>query len=290
MIHIKEKELLPGFFEIEGEPQIVSDIRYKILNKFKDLEFIEKTHQYFIPQEDGTKLELNSVSKTIHQFEEPFDTEGQAEKYAIKHGMTKEYWINQWKYNSLKATTLGTQVHLFGECMSYVKNGISYMIPDEFKYRYVEENNWLIPIHPKEEAALKFWNEWPKDLWYVLAETKVYTNKYAGTFDLLAYYKHPTDDNKSGLVILDWKTNKELMKDFSRTFNKMLLPPLEDMFAEPLGLYTGQLSAYQIPLEDMGFKVIARRLILLKEDGNYELIALPNKTKELRDVLDLKNS
>lgn len=274
-------------FQIEGEPIEVTEIRNKILEKFKDLEFIEKTHQYFLPQQDGSKIELSSVSHTIHQFEEPFDTEKQAEKYAIKHGGTKEYWMDVWKYNSLKATTLGTQVHMFAECMSYVKNKITHMIPDEFKYRYISDKNWLIPIHPKEEAAKKFWDEFPENLWWVLSETKVYTTKYAGTFDLLGYYKHPTDDSKSGLCILDWKTNRELTKDYSRNFNKMLLYPLQDLYAEPLGLYTGQLSAYQIPLEDMGLKVIARRLIHLKDDGNYELIPVENKTKELREVLNL---
>lgn len=274
-------------FKIEGEPQEVTEIRSKILNKFKDLEFIEKTHQYFLPQADGSKLELQSVSHVTHQFQEPFDTEARAEAYALKHGETKEYWMDQWKYNSLKATTAGTQVHLFGECMSYVKNNIPQFIPNEFKYRYIDDKNWLIPIHPKEEAALKFWNEFPENLWFVLAETKVYTNKYAGTFDLLGYYKHPKDDSKSGLIILDYKTNASLLNDYSRSNNKMLYPPFSDLYSESLGLYTLQLSAYQIPLEDMGLKVIARRLIHLKDDKTYELVPIDDKTKELREVLEI---
>lgn len=274
-------------FKIEGEPQEVTDIREKILNQFNDLEFIESSHQYFLPQKDGSKLELQSVSHVTHQFQEPFDEELVAERYAKKHGKTKEYWLDQWKYKSLKATTLGTQVHCFCECMSYVKNNVPNLIPQEFKYRYIEDKNWLIPIHPKEEAGLKFWNEFPNNLWYVLAETKVYTNKYAGTFDLLGYYKHPTDDTKSGLVILDYKTNVSLTKDYSRSQNKMLLPPFEDLWDESLSLYTLQLSAYQIPLEDMGFNIIGRRLIHLKEDGTYELVPLGDKTKELRETLEL---
>lgn len=274
-------------FKIEGEPKIVTDIRGKILDKFKELEFIEKTHQYFLPQKDGSKIELKSVSHTTHQFQIPFETEIEAEKYAIKHGMTKEYWMNQWKYKSLKATTLGTQVHLYGECYSYVKNNVPDLIPDEFKYRYIEDKNWLIPIHPKEEAAKKFWDEFPENLWWVLSETKVYTNKYAGTFDLLGYYKHPTDDSKSGLIILDFKTNVSLTNDYSRNKNKMLLEPFSDLWDENQSLYTLQLSAYQIPLEDMGLKVIARRLIHLKDDGNYELVPIEDKTKELRNTLNL---
>lgn len=274
-------------FIIPGEPEEVTKIRQEILDKFKDLEFIEETHQYFLPQEDGTKLELESVSHITHQFGIPFDTETQAEKYALKHGETKEYWMDAWRYKSLKATTLGTQVHLYCECMAYIKNNIPQFIPDEFKYRYIKDKNWLIPIHSKEEAGKKFWDEFPDNLWFVLAEAKVYTKKYAGTFDLLAYYKHPTDDSKSGLVILDYKTNQSLTKDFSHNTNKMLLEPFNDLFDESLGFYTLQLSAYQIPLEDIGYKVIGRRLIHLKEDGTYEFIPTQDKTKELKNELEL---
>jgi hypothetical protein len=38
-------------------------------------------------------------------------------------------------------------------------------------------------------------------------------------------------------------------------------------------------------LEDIGLKVIARRIIWLKDDGTYELIPLNDVTDRLRDVL-----
>lgn len=265
------------------EPIEVTKMREHILDSFKNLEFIEEGHKYFIHNEDGT-TELPSVSNVIHQFGNPFDDDQIAENYAIKNGFTKEYWLDQWKYNSLKATTLGTQVHLYAECYSYVKNNVTELIPDEFRYRYNEEKNWLIPIHSKEESAKKFWDEFPENLWWVLSETQIYTSKYAGTFDLLAYYKHPTDDSKSGLVILDYKTNVSLTKDYSRNCNKMLLPPFENYYDEPLGIYTLQLGLYQIPLENLGYKIIGRRLIHLKEDG-YELIPIADETKQLREIL-----
>lgn len=65
----------------------------------------------------------------------------------------------------------------------------------------------------------------------------------------------------------------------------MLYPPFDDLYDESLGLYTLQLSCYQIPLEDIGLKVIARRIIHLKDDGTYELIAVPNVTDKLRKIL-----
>lgn len=277
-------------FNIKNEPQEVTDIRNKILSSFDKLVFVEEGHKYFL---EGK--EMPSVSSITHKFSAPFEEQLQAERYAAKHGETAEYWLDKWKYNSLKATTTGTAVHLFGETMAYVKNGLVDMIPDGCKYQYIKEKNWLVPTRPKEEAIVKFYEELDENLHFVLAETKVYTglNKqltdlnqdYCGTFDLLMYYKHPTNDSKSGLIILDFKTNKELTKEFSRSKGKMLYPPFDDLYDESLGLYTLQLSCYQIPLEDIGLKVIARRIIHLKDDGTYELIAVPNVTDKLRKVL-----
>ena len=46
-----------------------------------------------------------------------------------------------------------------------------------------------------------------------------------------------------------------------------------------------QLSCYQIPLEDIGLKVIGRRIIWLKDDGTYEKISLQDVTQKLRKTL-----
>ena len=108
---------------------------------------------------------------------------------------------------------------------------------------------------------------------------------YCGTFDILFYYKDPIDDENSGLCIFDFKTNKELRKDFSRENGKFLLPPFGDLYEEPLSYYTLQLSCYQLPLEDIGLKVIARRIVWLKDDGSYELIPLQSVTDRLRETL-----
>jgi hypothetical protein len=99
------------------------------------------------------------------------------------------------------------------------------------------------------------------------------------------YYKDPNNSEKDGLVILDYKTNKDLYSDFNRNNGVMMFAPFGDMYSESFGAYTLQLSAYQLPLEDIGLKVIARRIIWLKEDGTYELIPVKDVTKTLREVL-----
>ena len=297
---------------IEGEPQVVYEIRKKILTEFDDLRFDPIPHKYYI----GEK-ELPSVSHVAHQFQEETDfgivAERYAQKeawaketpekaqllencdvpakkvYAEKNGMTKEYWLDQWKFNNLKATTTGTSVHEYGESLGWLRNGHPELITEENKVKYIADKGWLIPTRNKEEAVLKFWDELPPNLHFVLAETKVYSNKgeasnvntqFAGTFDLLFYYLHPTDDSKSGLVIWDYKTNKSLISYYNRDHNKTLLEPFNHMVDEPLSLYTLQLSLYALCLRGIGLNVIGNRIIWLQEDCNYAIEKLQDLSTE----------
>ena len=276
--------------KVKGESKEVTEIRTNILERFKDLIFVEEGHKYYL-----NGVDLPSVSAITHQFEEPFDNEKAAENYAKKHGETPQHWKDEWKFKNLVATTTGSLVHEYGESIAWVRNGHPERITDYCKSKYYKDKNWLIPTRNKERAVLKFWDELPPNLHFVLAEAKVYSNsnpdieqlkqQYCGTFDLLFYYKHPTDDTKSGLVIFDYKTNGDLYNEFNRSHNKMLYPPFNDFVQEALSNYTLQLSCYQIPLEDMGYKVLGRRIIWLKEDGTYEKIPLKDVTATLRKVL-----
>ena len=284
MLNEHEKIIVPN------EPKEVTEIRNKIIDSFKDLKFVEKTHQYFIG-----KTELPSVSHVTHQFVVPFDSDTVAERYAIKNGKTKEYWLDQWKFNNLKATTSGTLVHSYGESLGWLRNGHPELITPENKCKYIEDKNWLIPTRKKEEAILKFYDELNENLHFVLAETKVHTGKnkeltnlkqhYAGTFDLLFYYKDKNNEEKNGLCIFDFKTNSDLYNGFNRSKGITMYAPFTDMISESFSSYTLQLSAYQLPLEDIGLKVIARRIIWLKDDGTYELLPVKDVTKQLREVL-----
>lgn len=277
---------IPGMFEINGEPKIVTEIRAKILDKFKDLIFEEEPHIYYL-EHDKTKL-FKSVTTRLGEFEHDFDLEENASKYAAKHGETKEYWQDVWRFNNLKSTTTGTLCHEYGESLSYVNAGHPELIQNSCKCKYIKDKNWLIPTHPKQEAIYKFQTELHPNLHLVLPEAKMFTeglkNDLAGTADILFYYNDPSGKN-SGLCIFDYKTNKELIKTYNREIKKTLLPPFEDYIEEPQSIYTLQLSTYAIPLQDLGFKIIARRLVYLKPDGTYEIIPLADESDRLRKIL-----
>lgn len=276
---------------IQGEPQEVTEARSLILNSFDKLRFEEGPHKYYLGD-----IEYRSVSDTIKQFEQPSNWDVIAENYAKKNGETAVYWKDQWYYNNLKSTMTGTRVHSFLEGAGWQLNGHPELIPDDVKSQYIADKGWMIPFHNKEVAGLQALKDLHKHFWLVLNETKVYTGlnpdkkknpkqPWAGTFDMLYYYDGCGDKDKAGFIICDWKTNKSLTNDFSRKRKTMMLPPFDNMIDEALSHYTLQFSCYQIPLEDIGLKVIARKLLWLKEDGTYEKINTPDMTKILRSSL-----
>ena len=86
--------------------------------------------------------------------------------------------------------------------------------------------------------------------------------------------------------IVTHNTNKTLLNDYSRSRSTVLLNPFGQYYDEPLGLYTIQQSCYQIPLENIGLKVIARRLVHLGGDGNYMLVPLDDVTQSIRTIIE----
>ena len=269
------------------EPKEVAKIRNKIKKAFKNLEFIEDGHKYFIHNEDGTKKELKSVSETIHQFVPYVDWEEKAEGCALKEGVDVSVIKRRWEENNIRATNNGTSTHLFGEMYHWFVTDQTDKICNIIKPQY--EKGYLIPYGEKQIASQQYNEDLfnVHDMYPLMVETQVYTKEYAGTFDKLIYYKHPTDDSKSGIIISDYKTNASLVNDYNRKNNVMMLPPFEDFTDEALSHYVCQLSAYQIPLEDLGLKVLARRIVWLKPDGTYEQINVPDVTKRLRKFFNL---
>ena len=280
-------------FTIKGEPHIVTETREKILKAFEDLEFYEEGHKYLL---HGQEITL-SVSGVGHRFiREPFNEKLQAARYAQKHGKTAEYWIKQWKCNSFRATTLGTKTHAYGESLGYLKAGHPELICPMIRPQYNETYNYLAPIHPKEEALLKFMDNLPGSYHLVLNETKVYSGKnpdasknlkelICGTFDMLYYYDGDGNPSKAGFMILDYKTNACLYSDYNRKFSKTLLPPFSNMIEEDLSLYTIQLSLYALMLEDIGISIIDRKIVWLTNEGTYEVISVADVSSKLRKVL-----
>jgi len=289
---IEDKQDAQQMFYVEDEPQMAAKARQLILDEFKDLEFYEEDHKYIL-----NGRQLPSVSGIGHRFiSNPFDEQKQAAAYAQKNGRTADYWIQQWRCNSFRATTLGTKTHEFGESLSYLRNGHPELIRPSVRAQYLERYNYLAPIHPKEEAVVKFFDELPRSYHLVLNEAKVYSGKnpdesqnlkeqICGTFDMLYWYDGGGHPSGAGFVIMDYKTNGKLYSDYNRKYNRVLLPPFSNIIEEDYGLYIIQLNLYALMLEDIGLPVIAKRIVWLQEDGTYQMIDVPNVVAVLRRTL-----
>ena len=265
-------------------------IREKILTSFNDLVFVDEGHKYFV----GDR-ELQSVSVVTHLYKKHFDSVLEAKKTSERnwnkpmskyYRMTPEEILEQWQKKSADACEHGTNVHEFGESCFYYMTGQYDKILPAFKDR-LRPDGGFESKEPKEDAVIKFYQDIPRCIVPILAETRVYEKDlgYAGTFDILFYYDAELDDrtnDKSGLIIMDWKTNEDLFKNFKE---EKLLCPFEKLLDMPLSVYKLQLSLYQICLENIGYKTLGRRILWLKPEGNYDKINLEEYTDTLRKDL-----
>lgn len=272
----------------------IQEIRNRIRQEYAEkIVFLEGPHEYYI---DGESYP--SVSEVTHRYK-PVDSEQMAENCVKKwkreqdrnykyFGMSKEEILAEWAEKSGHACEFGTEVHAFGESMFYFMTGNYDGILPECSHKFTGMKP--CPTNKQEEAVLRFWDDLPYNFVPVLAETKVFNRngtRYCGTFDLLIYYVDEERPEKSGLVIFDYKTNEDLYKNYR---GQTLLWPFQDMLDQNVSYYTLQLGLYQIPLENLGYKVIARRLIWVRPDGTYENVRIKDISEKMRYVLDIPSS
>lgn len=189
------------------------EIRNKIKNTFSELVFIEEGHKYFL-----NGKQMTCVSDVTHMFQEHFDSTNKAIETSERnfnnpnskyYQMTPEQILAEWKNISTDACMIGTFRHEFGESAFYYMIGQYDKILPDYKDRLTDDGGF-VAYDPKEEAVVRFYEDIPRSIVPILAETKVYDEDlgYSGTFDILFYYDAELDGktaDKSGLVVMDWK-------------------------------------------------------------------------------------
>lgn len=268
------------------EPIEVTKMREHILASFKDLEFYEEGHKYLLHGQ-----QIPSVSSLIEDLVPKADWERIKMMKAKKEGCTVEDLTRQWEENNVLATNNGTSTHLYGEMMMKFVMGEEIFDPI-IQPQY--EKGYLLPYSSKQMAVQKYWQDIfaCQDIYPLFPEIKMYmpvpenrfgiSKIYCGTADITLAFKY---HEEWCILVQDFKTNANLLNDYARAKNKMMLKPFNDLYDEPLGHYTIQLSLYSLMLMNLGYKVIDRRLIWLKEDGSYEKIALQDITERLINYL-----
>lgn len=279
--------------ETNPEPEIVKEIREKILESSKMLRFEEEAHKYFIPNGKGGEKEIISVSGFVDTFVPEVDWDSIRMNKALKLGVEDDFLKEQWLYNQISATNAGTVTHNYCENLGNLMiHGDESVLTDQFKPQF--EKGYLLPASIKQEAGrdvLEYLFSLP-NIYIVLTETRVITSAYAGTFDLLVYQhdkNDPDNPERNGLKLLDYKTNVSLYNEFNQSKDNFMLAPFNTLIDEAYGHYVVQQSAYQVGLERIGLRVLNRSLIHLRDANGvaeYEFVNLPDVTDNIKTILE----
>jgi len=243
------------------------EIGRKLIEHFKVMIFDEPSHTYKVAGKG-----LTPVSTFIKKFVKPFDVDKVAPFSAKKEGVTVEEIKAKWDKIKNEACDNGTKVHDFGERFVIDK----YKVESDLEYSSVLQHlKNDEKLQPKSEALVKFWKKMPEHYYPVALELRMFCLEMgiAGTADIIL-----VDKRDGSLVIADYKTNKDLFKQYKQ---QKLLGIFKHMNDTPYSKYKVQLSTYQILLEKVGFKVSRRFLIWLKEDGEYEIFDTSDITKDI---------
>ena len=233
----------------------MEELKIKILDNFKGLEFVEEEHKYFY----NSKPISISVSGLIKKFVKEFDAYKISGIIAQRDGLDQKDILQGWKDTAKEATDKGHSTHLFGEVYPF--------------------NREIKPTTNLEKAIVNFWNDLPPFVIPVMTEVKMFHKEYmfAGTADILLY-NTLTDT----FIIGDYKTNKDLFKNYK---GQTMTGPFSTMLDCPFNKYQLQLSFYQILFEQTGLRVSSRKLIWLLPDGTYKLYDLDDHTRVLKEQL-----
>ena len=280
--------------ERNPEPKEIEEIREHILSSFKELDFIEDGHKYFLNKDDGTKIEMNSVSSVCHRFEPLVDWDTIRDRKAKKLGISSEELKRQWREKNITSTSNGTLTHLFAESYMYFFMGQVDKIPSIIKDMQYEDG-FLIPYGEKQMAVAKYYEDLNKvdNMWAVMPETKVYIESgnnpfgmklnVSGTFDALFAFMDSKGELK--LSVRDWKTNASLLNSYNMSMGNTLLYPFDsgEFINQPKSMYTIQLSLYQLVLQQLGYEIGDRKLLWLTDSGEYFKIDVQDVTNILID-------
>lgn len=262
----------------------------KINNHSRDdnIVFFEEGHKYDILNDMDHKY--TSVTTWNHSHFPKFDSDKiienimKGKKWNESHkywGKSKEDIKALWKQNADSVSSAGTDLHYHIECFMNNEKMSSIKYTHSDLYNYYIENQSLFPNTSLEwNYFIQFVKDHPsfkpyRTEWIVYDEEV----KLAGSIDMV----YENDDGT--LSIYDWKRSKDIKR--VNDWNKYALTPsICEMPDSNFWHYALQLNTYKYILEKHYNKTI-RELFLVRlhpdaEEKNYELIKLPNLTKQIK--------
>ena len=260
----------------------------------KYIQFFEEDHRYVITND--TENKYTSVTTWNHTHFPTFNAnliiknmmKGKNWKEGHKYwGLTAEEIKKQWSNNSASVSSAGTDLHFEIEC--FMNSNV--LLFDYTHYELVHQHKILIKYDKRFsdlgiewEYFINFVSDFPKLKPY-RTEWTVYDEdlKISGSIDMV--YENPDGT----LSIYDWKRSKEITRinNFNKFAKNKLICEMPDA---NFWHYALQLNTYKAILERKYGKIVTDlylvRLHPDAEEKNYELIKLPNLSKEINDLFE----
>jgi len=276
--------------------QIAKDIREIVeqkRNEFK-LVFFEDEHKYLMNDVNGeNRSDFPSVSKVLKKFYKEFPTEEAAFNKAGGDYLEMERLITEWRRLGEESTNMGSRVHYFLETDLINRYG---------EYKEVRKPIFdcdLVTMGRGDQMVIagKRYLDLCEQRGLVLLDTEMVLGHpelgYVGQPDKVWLTMNAKGD-EFGILITDWKTNKE--KNFQTTkYTESMYTPFEEYPNNALGHYYLQLPFYGKLLLKMlegtkyeNIKLLGSIVVLLKDDTTYQEFRVPKPVIETIMSMDTK--
>ncbi len=276
--------------------ETAEDIRLIIEKKREEfgLEFFEDEHKYLMKDLDGNiRDNFPSVSKVLKKFYDEFPTEEAALKKSGGDYIEAERLMEEWKQLGLESTNLGSRTHFHLETETIARNG---------GYKEVRQPVFECDIFAEAKSdsmirAGKHYLDLSEQRGLALLDTEMVLGHpelgYTGQPDKVWLTVNAKGD-EFGLLITDWKTNKEKNFETNR-FTKSMYAPFDSYPNNALGHYYLQLPFYGKLLVKMlegtkyeNIKLLGCIVVLLKEDETYQEFRVPRDIISTIMDMDMK--
>ena len=273
--------------------EIVKEIREILEEKRKEffLTFYEDDHTYTMVDTNGEIVNTHpSVSKVTKLFYEPFDAEGIAYNKAKGNLQYMNELLKEWSDSGDYASNMGSRVHYFLEKETIDRFGGFKEVRQpifECDIEQITKGNSMISAGKRYLHLCEKRNLVLLDTEAVLGHPEL---GYTGQPDKV-WLSVNASGTEIGLVITDWKTNKE--KNFrTNQWTKNMYPPFQDYPSTALGHYYLQLPLYGKLLIKMlegtkyeNMKLLGCIVVLLKEDSEFQEFRVPKPI--INTILDM---
>lgn len=273
--------------------EAVKEIREILENKREEfnLTFTEEDHKYMMVDTNGEVVDTHpSVSKVTKLFYEPFDAEGIAYNKAKGNIEYMKELLKEWSDSGDYASNMGSRVHYHLEKETIERFGGFKEVRQPIFDCDIEQ---ITKGDSMISAGKRYLNLCEKRN-LVLLDTEAVLGHpelgYTGQPDKV-WLSINASGNEIGLLITDWKTNKE--KNFkTNQWTKKMYPPFHEYPSTALGHYYLQLPFYGKLLVKMlegtkyeNIKLLGCIVVLLKEDSEYEEFRVPKPI--INTILDM---